>query len=138
MNSRAIRSFSQIMFDFYQKRKFKTLVTSPITRIFLVVIVCLLAWSAFTRYQIAHDMKVRRHEIEQDVTRLQTQKSALEKQVQYLSDDRGIEAEMRRQFDVALQGEQVVVIVEPDSTAIPSASSTLNSTNEPEWYEFWR
>jgi MinD-like ATPase involved in chromosome partitioning or flagellar assembly len=55
-----------------------------------------------------------------------------------LSDDRGIEAEMRRQFDVALQGEQVVVIVEPEQTEINNASSTYEIVEEPAWYEFWR
>lgn len=126
------------MFDFYQKRKLKVLIDSPITRVFLVVALCLMAWSAFTRYQIAEDMSQRRQDIEQDVTRLQEHKEALEKQVQYLSDDRGIEAEMRRQFDVALQGEQVVVIVEPEQDEINSTSSTYQIIEEPAWYEFWR
>ena len=83
-------------------------------------------------------MERRRHEVESDVVRLQGQKEVLEKQVRYLSDDRGIEAEMRRQFDVALDNEQVVVIVEPEKDEIKTSSSTYETTEEPAWYEFWR
>ena len=83
-------------------------------------------------------MERRRHEVESDVVRLQGQKEVLEKQVRYLSDDRGIEAEMRRQFDVALDNEQVVVIVEPEKDEIKTSSSTYETAKEPAWYEFWR
>ncbi len=126
------------MLDFYQRRKFKTVLSSPITRVLLVILVLLMAYSAFTRYQIAKNMEGRRKEIEHDVSRLQGQKETLEKQVRYLSDDRGIEAEMRRQFDVALDNEQVVVIVEPEKDEIKTSSSTYENTKEPAWYEFWR
>ncbi len=126
------------MFDFYQRRKFKTILSSKVTRVFLVVLVLLMGYSAYKRYAIAKDMERRRHEVESDVVRLQGQKEVLEKQVRYLSDDRGIEAEMRRQFDVALDNEQVVVIVEPEKDEIKTSSSTYETTEEPAWYEFWR
>lgn len=126
------------MFDFYQRRKFKTILSSKVTRVFLVVLVLLMGYSAYKRYAIAKDMERRRHEVEADVVRLQGQKEVLEKQVRYLSDDRGIEAEMRRQFDVALDNEQVVVIVEPEKDEIKTSSSTYETPEEPSWYEFWR
>jgi cell division protein FtsL len=126
------------MFDFYQRRKFKTVLTSPITRVLLAVLVLLMAYSAYTRYEIAKEMEGRRVDIETDVARLQGHKEGLEKQVRYLSDDRGIEAEMRRQFDVALDNEQVVVIVEPDEAEIKQSTSTYQVSEEPAWYQFWR
>ncbi|MEN9920180.1 MAG: hypothetical protein RL538_73 [Candidatus Parcubacteria bacterium] len=127
------------MFDFYQRRKLKTFFTSPLTRGILALLVILMGWSAFTRFQIAEDMAGRRGEAVREVEKLKEQKSALEKQVQYLSDDRGIEAEMRRQFDVALTNEQVVVIVEPEKGSETNvATSTYQEESEPAWYEFWR
>jgi len=126
------------MFDFYQRRKFKTVLSSPITRVLLLILVLLMGYSAYKRFAIAKDMERRRHEVESDVVRLQGQKEVLEKQVLYLSDDRGIEAEMRRQFDVALENEQVVVIVEPENDEINTSSSTYENTKEPAWYQFWR
>lgn len=126
------------MFDFYQKRKLKSFLASPVTRGFLFLLVLLMGWSAYTRFQIAKEMAGRRAEAEAEVQRLREQKSGLEGQVQYLSDDRGIEAEMRRQFDVALTNEQVVVIVEPEGNETNASSSTYQQESKPAWYEFWR
>ena len=124
------------MFDFYQKRKIKTIFTSPITRGILFLLVLFMSWSAYERYSIAKDMENRRVHIENEVAKLRDQKESLAAEVQYLENERGIEAEMRRQFDVALEGEQVVVIVEPEPTETNSATSTYNEADRP-WYEFW-
>jgi cell division protein FtsB len=118
------------MFDFYQKRKLKTFFASPLTRGFLLLLVFLMSWSALTRYQIAQEMSDRRLEAEVEVERLKEQKTGLEDQVQYLSDDRGIEAEMRRQFDVALTNEQVVVIVEPESDIETNTGTSKSSLSQ--------
>jgi hypothetical protein len=57
-----------------------------------------------------------------------------------LSSERGIEAEMRRQFDVALEGEQVVVIVNDESNIMEgeSVSSSTVKGDGHKWYQFWR
>ena len=97
-----------------------------------------MSWSAFTRYQIAKDMDVRRASAQRELDELKAHKESLEGQVQYLKDDRGIEAEMRRQFDVALDNEQVVVIVEPETDETNGRDSTYKKIEEPAWYKFWR
>jgi cell division protein FtsB len=126
------------VFDFYQRRKLKTFFASPVTRGFLFAVVILMAWSAYTRFEIAREMSGRRAEAEAETERLREQKAGLEGQVRYLSDDRGIEAEMRRQFDVALNNEQVVVIVEPEKGETNASSTTYQEESKPAWYEFWR
>jgi len=125
------------MFDFYQKRKIRSLVNSPYTQGVLLLLVFLIGWSAFVRYQIAEEMSDRRELAAQEAALLRSQKDALQEQVEYLSNERGIEAEMRRQFDVALEGEQVVVIVEPEAglEIQPLSTSTEEETS---WYQFWR
>ncbi len=127
-----------MVFDFYQRRKLKTILEAPYTRVILLLLVLLMGWSAYTRWAISSDMATRRLEAERELNHLKQQKDGLEKQVQYLKDDRGIEAEMRRQFDVALNNEQVVVIVEPESDETNTATSTYQVIEEPAWYEFWR
>lgn len=70
---------------------------------------------------------------------LEARKSDLEKKVKYLSNDRGIEAEMRRNFDVARPGEQVVIIVDKEaSTTDQPLPKMEEEPNPPAWYEFWR
>lgn len=127
------------MFDFYQRRKIRALVNSRYTQAFLLLLVCLVGWSAFVRYQIAAEMSERRAVAAQEASVLRAQKAALQEQVEYLSNERGIEAEMRRQFDVALDGEQVVVIVEPEEgPEVQPLSTSSPEVEKTAWYQFWR
>lgn len=114
------------MLDFYQKRKLRSICNSPITQVVLVVIVGVLLWNAFERYTIAMTMSERRELVEQEAAILQVRKDALESEVEYLRQERGIEAEMRRQFDIALPGEEVVVILEDEAPPViqPLATTT--------------
>ena len=124
------------MFDFYQRRKLKSFFSLPITRIGLLIVALLMVFAAYTRYEKMVLVAGRREEVEAEVERLQQQQQALQKQVDYLSDERGIEAEMRRQFDVALPGEQVVVIVDPETAA--TTSPLTKKRDDTPWYIFWR
>ncbi len=124
------------MLDFYQKRKLKGILLLPITRIILFLIVVFLAYSAFVRYKIAAEMKERREQAEIEVQELEKQKRLLEKKVDYLSNERGIEAELRRQFDVTLPGEEVIVIMEPENQQTEPVAATSSEKERP-WYVFW-
>lgn len=126
------------MFDFYQKRKLKIILSSRYIQVLVLFAVILMMWSAFNRYQIAVEMEERREAVEGEVVLLEERKKALEEEVQYLSDERGIEAEMRRQFDVAKDGEKVVVIVDEEEDENVETVQFEESTNERSWYEFWR
>lgn len=125
------------MFDFYQKRKIKNLLSSRYVQGLVLAVTLLVLWNAFERYQIASEMYDRRIQMEQEASALKNRKEALQVQVDYLSDERGIEAEMRRQFDVAKEGEKVVVIVDEQSEA-NNIEPIPTSTPKRSWYEFWR
>ncbi|MCA9355146.1 septum formation initiator family protein [Candidatus Kaiserbacteria bacterium] len=128
------------MFDFHQKRKLRSIVNSPFTQGVILVLTLLVGWSTYVRYDIAMEMSDRRIQAEQQVATLQTRKDQLEEQVEYLSNERGLEAEMRKQFDVALEGEQIVVIVEdePKESEIQPLSTTTAKEEDAKWYQFWR
>jgi cell division protein FtsB len=128
------------MFDFHQKRKLRTMINSPLTQGALLFLSLVVGWSAYVRYDIAMEMKGRREQAEQQAAVLEAKKQALEEKVEYLSSERGQEAEMRRQFDVALPGEQVVVIVDKDDAGPEVKPLGNNNTVEDEvkWYQFWR
>ena len=128
------------MFDWQQKRAFKAVLTSPLLQGLLVVLIVLVGLSAYERYQMAQVMAERRVATEQQLAALEARHAALEERVEYLSNERGIEAELRRQYDVARQGEQVVVIVDPPApeTTIEPLVTTTASTTPRRWYQFWR
>ncbi len=114
----------------------KAVLSSHYMHAVLVVILILVALSAYQRYSIAVEVEGRRVVAEQEGAALQARQAELQADVQYLRDDRGIEAELRRQFDVAKEGERVVVIVEPE--AEPEVEPLPTSTPKRSWYEFWR
>lgn len=128
------------MFDFYQRRKLRAVLNSPITQGVLILLAVGVAWSAYERYEIAVKMAERRHSVEAQASALETRRAELEEQVRYLESERGIEAEMRRQFDVALDGEQVVIIVDnetPDTAFQPLPEMPATSSPPKPWYRFW-
>lgn len=125
------------MLDFYQKRKFRAVVNSRYTQIGLGLLIFMVGWSAFTRYQIAAEMSERREVAEQSAAALEARRDELQEQVEYLSNERGIEAEMRRQFDVALEGEEVVVILEDETPAVDVSVASSTESEPTPWYRFW-
>jgi hypothetical protein len=122
------------MLDFYQKRKLRTILNSRITQGVLVVLAGSMLWNAFERFTIADMMSDRRELVEVEATVLQSKKDDLEAQVLYLRDDRGIEAEMRRQFDIALPGEEVVVILEDQDQPLEVQPLDVQVKEERSWW----
>lgn len=129
------------MFDFHQKRKLRTIINAPITLWVILALTIVVGWSAYVRFDIAMEMRDRRIEAEKQTAALALQKETLQKRVEYLSSERGMEAEMRRQFDIALPGEQVVVIVDSEDQEQEISSTSKQRTEittERRWYQFWR
>ena len=128
------------MFDFYQKRKLRGIFNSRYTQAVIALLVLFVGWSAFVRFDIAMEMLDRKEVAEHDAAELRERRDELKAEVEYLSTERGIEAGVRRQFDVALPGEEVVVIL--DEEEVESEIQPLATTSAPEqsrrWYQFWR
>lgn len=125
------------MFDFQQKRKIKAALESRVTWVIILGLTFLLLLSVYDRYHIAREMAERRLEVETERAELQNRKEELAADVEYLSHDRGIEAEMRRQFDIARAGEQVVIILEDEASTATVATTTATTSPERPWYRFW-
>jgi len=123
------------MFDFHQKRKMRSIFGSRLTQGVLLVLAFFMLLSAYNRYLIAREMADRRSSVESEIHSLEDRRASLESEVKYLSNERGIEAEMRRQFDIAREGEQVVIILEDKEK--PAPETTLESTSTRAWYRFW-
>lgn len=100
------------MLSFNQKRQLRRIATSHIMHGVLIVVCIFTAHSAYKRYTIARDMAERRVAAEREMAELETRRATLKEQVQYITSERGIEAEMRRQFDIAREGERVVIILD--------------------------
>jgi len=125
------------MLDFQQKRKLRTVFTSKVTQVVILLLAFFILMSAYNRFLIAREMAERRILIESEIEALENRREALTTEVKYLSNERGIESEMRKQFDVAQPGEQVVIILENDDNNTIKVEEKASSTPKRAWYKFW-
>lgn len=111
------------------------LYTRPVV-FFLGVLVVLMGVAVFGRFGVERDMYARRMAAEEQLEKVEARKAEMEKEVEYLEGERGIEEEIRKHFDVAREGETVVIL-----TGEPPEEEIVE-TPEPEmpakWYQFWR
>ena len=100
------------MFDFHEKRKIKDFLYSHVFITILFLIALLLLVPVYTRFTVAQDMKEKFESIRYAYTELKQRASAVESNVEYLKDDRGIEEELRNRFDAIREGEQAVILLD--------------------------
>ena len=124
------------MLQFYQKRSLRGWLHSPFSLGILGLIILFMISVVYQRYTIASEMAVRQTEVEKHLNDLEARRAELETKVEYLSNERGIEAEMRRNFDVARPGEQVVIILDEEKKNDVQPLDAPAATDEP-WYKFW-
>lgn len=124
------------MLQFYQKRSLRGWLHSTPSLILLGLIILFMISVVYQRYTIASEMAVRQSEVEEQLQDLEARRAELETKVEYLSNERGIEAEMRRNFDVARPGEQVVIILDEVEKNNIKPLDVPDAKDKP-WYKFW-
>lgn len=119
---------------FGQKKKLtEYLYTKPVIAV-LLIMVGFLGVSVFERYQVEREMAARRLAAEEEYQLLQERKASLTENVDYLSGERGIEEEIRKHFDVAKEGEQVIILLGEEETAVAEIDVPAPRKK---WYQFW-
>lgn len=132
------------MFDFYEKRKIRSLLYSKIVIAGILLLALWLGISTHERFVVEREMYERRTVKEVELEMLNERAADLKEKVEHLENNRGIEEELRNRFDVAKEGEQVIVIVDDDE----SSDSNLESFSQPpgskkeegsffDFFKFW-
>jgi hypothetical protein len=105
----------------------------------LLLLICAgLSFAVYDRYQVEREVYERREKVQADLVREMDRQRDLESRVNYLDNEQGMEAEIRRHFDVALEGEQVVVLVgETREEAELTTVSTSGVGQEGFWRRWW-
>lgn len=122
------------MLDYKQKRLVRQILFSYPTIGVLLAITIALSVSVFQRFTIEREMAARREAAEAELLELKQRAAAIEAQVEYLEDERGLEAEIRSRFDVVKTGEEVVVIL--DNTE-PEVEPVAPPPPPKPWFKFW-
>ncbi len=111
------------------------LYTRPVL-IFVGCLILFLGVAVYERFGVERDMYARRIAAEAALREAQERKASIEEQVQYLEGERGIEEEIRKHFDVAREGETVVILMGDNEEVVPETVAATEP--ESKWYQFWR
>ncbi len=102
------------MLEFYEKRKLKRVLYSrPVLIVLLIpVAYCMMvAWHAYLKEREAHaNMLAATAELE----RLKEREATLDKEIERLSSERGVEEELREKYEVGKPGERMIVLIDKD------------------------
>lgn len=101
------------MLEFYKRRRLKRYLYSPLVLVPLGFVVVWAAFGVWDVYTKERETREKRAERTEELHALEARASALQEEIDALSTERGREAEVRERFEVAREGEQVIVIVDP-------------------------
>lgn len=132
------------MFDFHEKRKIRSVVYSRYSIGAIVLVALLISMSVYERYSVEREMAAKREARSGELEELKNRAAALESKVVHLQDERGIEEEIRGRFDVAKEGEQVVIILDEEATTSEGEGASFQDMNGTDtkasffdWLHFW-
>lgn len=106
------------MREFSQKRKmWKKIYSIPVLILLLVILFFVLkgTWIIFMKSSYSHKQKIA---VEAKLIALQERKNSIEKKIQRLNTETGVEEEIRSKYDVAKEGEKLIVIVDEEEKEI--------------------
>lgn len=122
------------MFDFHEKRKLRPYLYSPVVLFILLAGVAVISASVYERFSVEREMAARRDAAQAQLRLLQERAALLDQKVERLENERGIEQEIRRRFNVAKEGEQVVVILkEQEPPAAGRTTPPLQAASQEAW-----
>ena len=134
------------MFDFHEKRKIRGVLYSGWFILAIFVVSGLLSIATYNRFVVAQDIEKKLDVKQAELDALEARAAALESKVKRLEGDRGIEEELRTRFDVAREGEQVIVILDDekkqdgkpaDSVPADISNGTNVRTSLLDFLKFW-
>lgn len=105
------------MATFQQRRDPMRLMWRRLIAVLLLVLIAIAlrgVWGVYKKSQESRELKV---EAEATLNDLKSREKELRGDIASLKSDRGVEAELRERYDLAREGESVVVIVDPPAPA---------------------
>jgi len=128
------------MFDFHERRKIRSWLYSKTSIGILSVLLVLLGMSVFERLKIEREIRGKRIQTELELRALEERAAGIEAKVQHLNRERGVEEELRSRFDVAKEGEQVVIIVDDNASdgRLRERQAREEKESTQSWWEFLR
>ncbi|KKS35469.1 MAG: hypothetical protein UU98_C0035G0002 [Parcubacteria group bacterium GW2011_GWD2_42_14] len=124
----------QCMFGFHEKRKFKSFLYSKAFLVFMCIPIGLMSYAAYNAYERERETNMLRQELANELVALEKRSGELEKNIENLEDPRGIEFELRSRYDVGWEGEEVIILVEDETSTQTLPVLPESKTNV--WHRF--
>ncbi len=125
------------MFDFHEKRKIqRVLFSKPVIGLIFLIAV-LLSFSVYDRYVVSKEMQAKLDARYAELKALELRAETLDTKVRYLEDERGVEEELRNRFDVAKEGEQVIILLDERSEKVVDVPQDILEVSNEEKNSFW-
>ena len=118
------------MIGFYEKRKLKKVLYSRPTLVVLIIVILFLLNGVWNIYQKEKSTDIKKDITKEEFDAILEREAVLTKEINRLSTERGKEQEIRKKFNVARVGEEVVVIID--------APISDDGKNEDEEKGFWQ
>lgn len=109
---------------------------SPLFLVLFAVPTGFLVYAAHNAYETARETYERRMALEAELNEIEERNTTLEANIAKLHDPRDIEAELRKRYDVAREGEEVVILVEEHKEN--SERETTAGDQEPAKRPWWQ
>ena len=100
----------------------------------MCVPVGLMSFAAYNAYEREQETSMRRQELSNELAALEQRASELEKNIENLEDPRGVETELRSRYDVGWKGEEVIILVEEESST--QTEPTVPEPKQTMWQRF--
>ncbi len=100
------------MLTVIERRRIKKIIYSKLTLVVLTVLLVLLArgtWDVYKKVKYANSNESR---AEQELHALRERESFLLEELSNLESDRGREGELRSRFDIGMEGEHLIVLID--------------------------
>jgi cell division protein FtsB len=111
------------MFDFQQKRQIRKVIYSRVTLFVLFVLVILLGRATYDIYIKNQLSQTDYNSVKKEYDDLTSRQAMLDSEIARLNTQAGIEEEIRGRFSVAKPGEEIITVVDDESTGTPESSS---------------
>ena len=108
---------------------------SRITLLVLLVASIAISFAVYDRYVIEREMAERRQVKEMQLHSMEEKRDELKERVEYLKGEQGIESEIRKYFDVALEGEKVVVLIDDNEEETLDNPTNKVIVEEKSWWQ---
>jgi uncharacterized protein YxeA len=96
------------------KHKNKGLLNSKFILFILLILAVILINSAYQIFKKTNETKEYLNLLEEDYASLENRYTEVKKDLEYANSKTGLEREIRSKFDLSLQGEKAIVIIEND------------------------